>query len=73
MKCDRITARLFVGPDPRETADFLQLQKLQVTAILSLQTEDDLRNREADWEGQSAASAGMAYRNLPVNRKGGVV
>jgi len=66
MKCDRITERVFVGPDLREAADFRQLQELGVTAVLSLQTEDDLRNRAVDWEGRSAAGFGMAYSNLPV-------
>jgi len=66
MKCDRVTERVYVGPDLREAADFRQLQKLRITAILSLQTEDDLQNREANWEARSAAGAGMAHRNVPV-------
>ena len=66
MKCDSVTERLLVGPDLREGADFQQLIALKVTAILSLQTEDDLRNRETDWEEKSATRAGLVYRNVPV-------
>lgn len=58
--------RLLVGPDLREAADFQQLMALKVSAILSLQTEDDLRNREMDWEEKSATEAGLVYRNVPV-------
>lgn len=66
MKCDSVTEKVLVGPDLREAADFQQLISLKVSAILSLQTEDDLRNREVDWEEESATAVGLVYRNVPV-------
>lgn len=66
MKCNSVTERLLVGPDLREAADFQQLIALKVSAILSLQTENDLRHREPDWEEKAATGAGLVYRNVPV-------
>ena len=66
MKWDCVTPCLFVGPDPREDADFDALKAANITAILSLQTHHDLRDRAVDWEERSARAAGMAYRNVPV-------
>ncbi len=66
MKWDCVMPGLFVGPDPREDADFDALKAANITAILSLQTNDDLRDRAVDWEERSARAAGMAYRNVPV-------
>jgi protein-tyrosine phosphatase len=57
---------LFVGPDPRESADFDALRAANITAILSLQTNDDLRDRGVHWEERSARAAGMGFRNVPV-------
>jgi protein-tyrosine phosphatase len=66
MKVDCVVPNLFVGPDPRDIEDFEHLRSLKITAILSLQTEDDLRNRGAGWERKSAMAAGLAFRNVPV-------
>jgi protein-tyrosine phosphatase len=66
MKCDSATETLLVGPDLREAADFQQLISLKVSAILSLQTAEDLRNRGINWEEQSATAVGLVYRNVPV-------
>jgi len=66
MKWDCVTPCLFVGPDPREDADLDALKASNITAILSLQTHHDLRDRAVDWEERSARASGMAYRNVPV-------
>jgi protein-tyrosine phosphatase len=66
MKFDRVRPKLFVGPDPREVADFEELRARKITAILSLQTDDDLRDRGAGWERKAASAAGLAFRSVPV-------
>lgn len=66
MKFDRVLPNLFVGPDPRAVEDFEELRSRQITAILSLQTDEDLRDRGAGWEKKSASAAGLAFRIVPV-------
>jgi protein-tyrosine phosphatase len=66
MTIDSVTETLLVGPDLREPSDFQQLISRKVSAILSLQTEDDLRNRGIGWEEEAATAAGLVYRNIPV-------
>ena len=66
MNCHRVLPGLFVGPDPREGADFEALKSLAITAILSLQTKDDLRDRGLGWEKKAARAAGMDFLNIPV-------
>jgi protein-tyrosine phosphatase len=66
MKWDRVMPGLFVGPDPREEADFDALRAVKITAILSLQTKDDLRDRGIEWEERSALRAGLTFRSVPV-------
>ena len=48
---------LFVGPDPRALSDFEALREMKITAILSLQTAADLRDRGRGWEERSAWAA----------------
>jgi len=66
MNCHRVLPNLFVGPDPREVADFEALRSLKITAILSLQTEDDLRDRGLGWEQETGRAAAMDFLNMPV-------
>jgi protein-tyrosine phosphatase len=66
MKVDSVTQKLLVGPDLREADDFQQLLSLNVSAVLSLQTEEDLRNRGMNWEEHAATVLGLVYRNIPV-------
>jgi hypothetical protein len=47
MKWDRVMPSLFVGPR-------------SITVILSLQTEDDLGDREIEWEEKSALSVSLS-------------
>ncbi len=57
---------LFVGPDPRALSDFEALREMKITAILSLQTAADLRDRGRGWEERSAWAAQLVFRNVPV-------
>ena len=66
MNCHRVLPNLFVGPDPREGADFEALRSLKITAVLSLQTKDDLRDRGPGWEQKAAGAAGLDFLNVPV-------
>ena len=66
MKCACVLPRLFLGPDPRDDDDFLQIRSLNVTAVISLQTEDDLRDRGMAWERDTAQAAGLIFCSVPV-------
>ncbi len=55
-----------MGPDPRDSADLEALRSLTITAILSLQTKDDLRDRGVGWEEKAARAAGLDFLNMPV-------
>jgi protein-tyrosine phosphatase len=66
MNCDSVLPELWVGADPREGGDFEMLKARGITAILSLQTEDDLRGRGIGWEARGAVRAGLVFSNVPV-------
>lgn len=66
MKCDRIIPHLFVCPAPFAKDDFHQLKALGVTAILSLQTEEDGQEGAIEKERSAANEAGLSFTNLPV-------
>lgn len=66
MKCDCIVPRLFVGPAPLKDDDFQQLKALNVSAILSLRTEEDGPEGAIDNERTRAIKAGFLFANLPV-------
>jgi len=66
MNCASVIPELWIGPYPDDAADFEYLKSRGVTAILSLQTEEDLAHREPGWAESEARSAGLAFRNVPV-------
>lgn len=66
MKCDRVIPHLFVGAAPLADDDFQQLKALSVTAILSLQTEEDGQEGAIESERSAAVKAGISFTNLPV-------
>jgi hypothetical protein len=66
MNCHRVLPSLFVGPDPGEGEDLKALGSLKITAILSLQTNDDLRDRGFEWEEKATRAVGLDFLNLPV-------
>jgi len=37
-----------------------------ITAILSLQTDEDLRERGIEWERKAALAASLTFRSVPV-------
>lgn len=66
MKCDRVAPHLCIGSAPSADDDFKKLKALNVTAILSLQTEEDAQEDAIESERSAAAKAGMSFTNLPV-------
>jgi protein-tyrosine phosphatase len=66
MKCDRVIPHLFVGPAPLADDDFQQLKEMNVTAILSLQTDEDGQESAIESERSAAVEAGISFTNLPV-------
>ena len=47
---DRILSNLFIGTYPQSPADVRELQeRLGITAVINLQTDEDLRQRGMDW------------------------
>ena len=69
MQVDLIQPRLAVGSCPREPADVRILQEqYAVTAVLSLQSDEDLLHWNIDWPALSASyqEAGIQVRRVPV-------
>jgi protein-tyrosine phosphatase len=66
MDCDRINQNLIVGSCLLEAKEAEQLRALGVTAILSLQSEEEMGERGIAWEKQAATAAKLAFRSIPV-------
>lgn len=68
MHCDRIEPRLYVGTCPRETTDIDDLKRLGVTAVLNVQTDDDLAFWGVSWDDLVARydELGIEVRRVPV-------
>ena len=66
MDCDRITDNLFVGSCLLDREEAEELRSLGVTAILSLQTEQDMGKRGIEWEEKAALATKLAFRSVPV-------
>jgi protein-tyrosine phosphatase len=66
MTCDCISPNLYVGPDLDDDKDFAKLKSLRITAVLSLQTGEDLRQGGIERERKAATKASLTFRNVPV-------
>lgn len=66
MDCDRIAQNLLVGSCLLDTNEVEELRSLGVTAILSLQTEQDTGERGIEWEEKAALAAKLTFRSVPV-------
>ena len=66
MDCDRITDNLFVGSCLLDLKEAEELRSLGVTAILSLQTEQDMGERGIGWEEKAALAAKLKFRSVPA-------
>ena len=66
---DRIHENLFVGSAPKHVVDVMRLDKqLNITAILSLQTDRDFKSHKIDITSLTDAYAmsGMQYSRYPI-------
>jgi protein-tyrosine phosphatase len=66
---DRIISNLYVGTYPQDLKDIQELkERLRVTAVLNLQTDEDLRQRGIDWAAMEALykKLGMEVHRVPM-------
>lgn len=69
MDYHQILPRLFVGSYPRNTDDIERLKRESgITAVLSLQTDEDIRHFKLDWDSLLThyKSCGIKLHRLPV-------
>lgn len=69
MAPDQILPQLLIGPCPQSTWDIDILNEdYKVTAVLSMQTEDDLVNREINWDDMERhyREKSIEVRRVPV-------
>jgi protein-tyrosine phosphatase len=64
MDCHRITPNLLVGSYPLDSEEVEELRSAGITAILSLQTDEDLEERGIDWERKAALAANLTFRDF---------
>ena len=67
MDASQILPNLFVGSCPTSPKDIGRLKRNGITAVLSVQTEDDLANWGVDWEVLKTHydQAGIEIRRVP--------
>jgi atypical dual specificity phosphatase len=60
--------KLLIGSCPMTEGDIIQLNSAGITAVLNLQTDDDIRNRDIDWAGMEDAYRrhGVVIRRFPI-------
>lgn len=66
MECTWVLPNLAFGSDPRVDAGFQELKSLQITAILSLQTDGDRGDAGIEGERCAAHKAGLAFSSVPI-------
>ena len=65
---DPIEPNIFIGSCPQNTIDVDRLHKLRVTAVLSLQTEQDFKYHNIDWAGlqRDYEQCGIYVQRFPI-------
>lgn len=66
LDCDRVTCNLLVGSYPLDNKEVEELRSVGITAILSLQTDEDLGERGIEWERKAALAANLTFQSVPV-------
>ena len=66
MKFAWVLPNLAFGPAPRVDAEFQELKSLQVTAILSLQTDEERVDAGVEGERCAAHRAGLVFSSFPI-------
>ena len=65
MKFGRVTTQLVLGPAPLDEDDFRQLKRAKVTAVVSLQSQED-ETDGGENERSLAEACGMKFVSAPV-------
>ena len=60
-----IESDIFVGYAPQSSVDVARLAQMRVTAVLSLQSDEDFRTHAIDWKKMKGA---YEYNNIEVHR-----
>src|SRR5262249_36166274 len=60
--------KLYVGSCPMTEGDVIQLKDTGITAVLNLQTDEDIRTREIDWPAMEDAYRrhGIVIHRFPI-------
>jgi protein-tyrosine phosphatase len=68
MDYHRILPNLFIGSYPESTDAIEQLRRDGVTAVLNLQTDEDMKHFELDWNSLARCyeTRGIEVRRVPV-------
>lgn len=66
MNCSWVLPNLAFGSHPRVEADFQKLKSEKITAILSLQTDEDRGASGIEGERQGALKAGLVFSNVAI-------
>jgi protein-tyrosine phosphatase len=63
-----IENRLLIGSCPMTAGDIAHLKDVGITAVLNLQTDEDIEHRDIDWPGMEAAyrEFGMLVCRFPI-------
>ena len=65
MNCSWITPNLVLGSSPSFDKDFQKLKSLNVTAVLSLQTDEDRGDGGIEGERIAANKGGLVFASVP--------
>ena len=66
---DLIQAGILIGSSPVSGDDIVELKRLKVTAVICLQSDEDLRERRVDWSAMNTLyeSHALAVYRYPIN------
>ncbi len=66
MNLGRLLPNLLVGPSPIYLDDFEQLRSMEITAILSVQSEIDVSEADLELRKGMAKKLGLSYEVFPI-------
>ena len=69
IDCDLVEPGIFVGSSPQSDEDVQRLTQLKVTAVINLQSDDDLRARNIQWTELSDlyVKSNIVAERFPIN------
>lgn len=62
---DLVEPGIFIGSAPQSSVDVARLKQLKITAVISLQSDEDLKVRKIDW---SKLETAYNHNDIVVNR-----